>query len=104
MLPDKFAVRRAVHAWYNDDPVRARVRLGAMHIQACRLFECGYEAHLDLYDAADLLLLATLVHAYQGLIFILAALDRCDAKLLFLLDQEGVDLTAIRQAAEPTNG
>ncbi len=106
MLPDKFAVRRAVHGWYMDDPVRARVRLAAMHIQACRLYECGYEPHLDEYNAPDLLLLATLVHMYQAAIFILAALDRCDAKLLFLLEQEGVDLSALRQAAAPeaTNG
>jgi hypothetical protein len=94
-MPDNAAVRRAVHRWHEDDPVRARIRQGAMHMQACRLFECGYESHIDLYSAADLLLLATMCHAYQAAVLLIAGMDRADARLLYCMEQEGVDLAKI---------
>ncbi len=103
VLPDRDALRSAVTAWYGDDPVRARVRIGAMNIQACRLFECGYEAHISEYGAADLILLSTMTYPYQMAVLLVTAIDRADAKLLYCLESAGISLeqfAVLRRASQ----
>lgn len=69
-LPNQSALRAIAHRHLGDSPVRAMVRCAAMHTQAGRLFECGFEKHIARYSPAERLLLATMLPAYQAFVLI----------------------------------
>ncbi len=74
------------HAALGDDPVRALCRGMAFQIQAVRLMECGWEAHIDMYTAPELVLLATYVPRYQALVLLCAAQRIATPEFILALD------------------
>lgn len=73
-----------------DDPVRAIVRRFTLGIQAIRLFECGWENHINDYCAPELLILSELIPSPQREIVQAEALRRADQPLLDDLESAGI--------------
>lgn len=86
---DRSLLAKVAHEWLEDDVVRARVRTFALSMQAIRLIECGFEAHINTYSPAELLLLSTLLPTHHANVLYREARERADNRLLCLLERAG---------------
>ncbi len=83
-------LREIARQWLGDDAIRAIVREFALSIQLIRLYECGYEEHINDFSAAELLLMAGMAMDYQRGVLMDAALAKADARLVTMLADAGL--------------
>lgn len=77
-------------AWLGDDEIRSIIREFALSIQLIRLYECGFEEHINDYSAAELLIMAGMSMEWQRQILMDAALAKADSRLIIMLNDAGL--------------
>ncbi len=83
-------LKEIARAWLGDDEIRAIVREFCLSIQVIRLYECGFETGINSFNAAELLIMASMALNHQRDVLMDAALSKADPRLLAMLADSGL--------------